>query len=108
MRDALVHAPARMLLPRALTPALHTPIRPCADDGAPLSGRGVRVAVGGSSFDIVGDSLGGLAYPGSWGDAAYDPALVFPQQLGDVTKSVAEAISHEVGGLRGGIGRTWR
>ena len=45
-----------------------------------------------------GSGAGGVAYVGTFGNAYYAPAYVFPAQLGNGNpKYVAEAISHEVG-----------
>jgi hypothetical protein len=139
------------------------------DDGSSLENVGVRVAIGGSSNNVMGDgSYGGIAFgapaggglgpgacagrPGdqecgagrrqaaragaagarpacrtpcclmpsttpnppfpspavySFGWSRYDPAFVFPDNLGASNKAIAEAISHEVrargrgGGVRG-------
>ena len=50
---------------------------------------------------ICGSQCGGAAYLNVFGDAsqhaAYQPAWVFPQLLGHDVKSIAEAVSHEVG-----------
>lgn len=50
---------------------------------------------------ICGNSCGGVAYFGNFDDpnnwAYYQPAWVFPQQLSNGTKNIAEAITHEVG-----------
>ncbi len=49
-----------------------------------------------------GSACGGVAYIGSFNDSGlpanyYQPAWVFPQALGNSSKNIAEAISHEVG-----------
>jgi len=59
---------------------------------------GVRVAIGGSSYDWYGAGAGGVAYMGSFNDSADTPAFVFTAQLGNGDeKYTAEAISHEAG-----------
>lgn len=68
--------------------------------GAPisLSGRGARAAIGGSSWDWLQASAGGIAYVGVFGNDYYGPAFVFSDQLGGGhSKYVWEAISHEIG-----------
>lgn len=65
-----------------------------------LADRGVRAAIGGSSFDWYGSGsgVGGVAYINIFGKPFYGPVFVFPAQLGGGTpKFVWEAISHEVG-----------
>jgi hypothetical protein len=59
---------------------------------------GIRVCVGGSSYDWFGSGAGGLAYLDSF-DASQDvPVFIFPAQLGNGNaKYSAEAVSHEVG-----------
>jgi hypothetical protein len=60
------------------------------------TGHGIRVAIGGSSYDWYGAGAGGVAYVGSFGSSYYGPTFVFPAQLGNGSpKYVAEAISHE-------------
>lgn len=65
---------------------------------------GVRVAIGGSSYDWYGNGAGGVAYVGSFNWNTDTPTYVFPDQLGNgFEKYVAEAASHEAGhtlGLR--------
>lgn len=64
---------------------------------------GVRVAIGGSSQDVLGNgSYGGIAYMDQYeqsvfGMANLSPAFVFPANLSNNTKNIAEAVSHEVG-----------
>ncbi len=58
---------------------------------------GVRVAIGGSSYDWFGAGAGGVAYLNSFNWDSDTPTFVFTQQLGGDEKSTAEAISHEVG-----------
>jgi hypothetical protein len=65
---------------------------------------GVRVVIGGSSMQWLGSAAGGVAYVGTFSSVvsasltANDiPAFVFPQQLGDSARLIAEAASHEVG-----------
>ena len=65
---------------------------------------GIRVCIGGSSYDWYGSGAGGVAYVGSFNNGTDTPCFVFPGNLGNGNeKYVAEAISHEVGhtlGLR--------
>ncbi len=65
---------------------------------------GMRVVIGGSSFDWLGAAYGGIAYIDSFNWSSDTPAFVFPAQLGNgAEKYTAEAISHETGhslGLR--------
>jgi len=58
---------------------------------------GVRALVS-AIGDYFGDP-GGLAYVGVFDNTGdyYKPALVFPENLGNSEKNIAEAISHEVG-----------
>ena len=59
---------------------------------------GVRVAIGGSSYDWFGAGAGGVAYVGSFNWNSDTPTFVFPNQLTNGNeKSTAEAITHEVG-----------
>lgn len=65
---------------------------------------GVRCVVGGSSMQWLGSGAGGVAYVGTFSSTvsasltANDiPAFVFPQQLGNSARLIAEAASHEVG-----------
>ncbi|MCE9518326.1 MAG: hypothetical protein K8R87_01970 [Verrucomicrobia bacterium] len=59
---------------------------------------GVRVCIGGSSFDWYGASAGGVAYINSFDWNTDSPAFVFPSQLGGGNpKFVAEAAAHEAG-----------
>lgn len=72
--------------------------------GAGDSNWGVRVVIGGSSYDWYGNGAGGVAYVGSFNWNTDTPTYVFPDQLGNgYEKYVAEAASHEAGhtlGLR--------
>lgn len=65
---------------------------------------GVRVAIGGSSYDWYGAGAGGVAYLTSFNWNSDTPTYVFTAQLGNGNvKYTAEAVSHEVGhtlGLR--------
>ena len=65
---------------------------------------GVRVVIGGSSYDWYGAGAGGVAYVGSYNWNTDTPTYVFPDQLASgFEKYVAEAASHEAGhtlGLR--------
>lgn len=59
---------------------------------------GVRMVVGGSSYDWLGAGAGGVAYIGSFNWSSDTPAFVFPPQLGNGwPKYVGEAVSHECG-----------
>ena len=59
---------------------------------------GIRVVLGGSSYDWLGASAGGVAYLGSFSWNTDTPTFVFPAQLGNgYPKYMAEAISHECG-----------
>ena len=59
---------------------------------------GVRVVIGGSSYDWYGNGAGGVAYLGSFNWNTDTPTYVFPDQLGNgYEKYVAEAASHEAG-----------
>lgn len=59
---------------------------------------GVRVVIGGSSYDWLGAGAGGVAYLGSYSWNTDTPTYVFPDQLGNGNpKFVAEAASHEAG-----------
>ena len=59
---------------------------------------GIRVVIGGSSYDWYGTGAGGVAYVGSFSWNSDTPAYVFPAQLGSGwPKYVAEAASHEAG-----------
>jgi hypothetical protein len=74
------------------------------NNGSGDSRWGVRVAIGGSSYDWYGAGAGGVAYIGSFNWNTDSPTYVFPDQLGNgFEKYVAEAASHEAGhtlGLR--------
>lgn len=59
---------------------------------------GIRVCIGGSSYDWFADGAGGVTYLDSFGMSTDTPSFVFPKQLGNgYPKYVAEAVSHEVG-----------
>ncbi|WP_430014468.1 Calx-beta domain-containing protein [Microcystis ichthyoblabe FBCC-A1114] len=58
---------------------------------------GVRVAIGGSSFDWLGAGAGGVAYVGSFNWNSDTPTFVFSTQTLSDEKYTADAISHEVG-----------
>ena len=59
---------------------------------------GVRVCIGGSSYDWLGGSAGGIAYLNSFAWNTDTPCFVFPAQLGNGSpKYTAEATSHEAG-----------
>ncbi|MGI8602293.1 MAG: PKD domain-containing protein [Verrucomicrobiales bacterium] len=59
---------------------------------------GIRVCIGGSSYDWLGAGAGGVAYLGSFNWSSDTPCYVFPTQLSNgYPKYVAEAASHEAG-----------
>ena len=65
---------------------------------------GVRCVIGGSSSQWLGSAAGGVAYVGSFGrsvtttSTANDvPAFIFPIELSNNAKYIAEAASHEIG-----------
>jgi len=65
---------------------------------------GVRCVIGGSSMDWLGSPAGGVAYVGTFNSVVSAsltdndiPAFVFPAQLGNNARLIAEAASHEVG-----------
>ncbi|MFN6480292.1 hypothetical protein, partial [Nostoc sp. DedQUE07] len=58
---------------------------------------GVRVAIGGSSYDWYGERVGGIAKRGSFNWNSDTPAFVFVENAFDDEKDTAELISHEVG-----------
>ncbi len=58
---------------------------------------GIRVVVGGSSYDWLGAGAGGIAYLNSYTASNDTPCFVFPKELGNNARYIAEAASHEVG-----------
>ena len=59
---------------------------------------GVRVCIGGSSYDWYGAGAGGVAYLNSFSWNSDTPCFVFTAQLGNgAAKYTAEATSHEAG-----------
>lgn len=65
---------------------------------------GVRCVIGGSSMQWLGSGAGGVAYVGTFNYVVSAsltgndiPAFVFPAQLGNSARLIAEAASHEVG-----------
>ncbi len=59
---------------------------------------GIRVCIGGSSYDWYGAGAGGVAYLNSFTWNSDTPCFVFPAQLGNgAAKYTAEAASHEAG-----------
>ena len=58
---------------------------------------GVRVAIGGSSYDWYGEGVGGVAKRGSFNWNSDTPTFVFAQDAFGDEKDTAELISHEVG-----------
>lgn len=66
-------------------------------DAATLAGPGcIRVCIGGSWQDWLGDSAGGIAYLNSFYWNNDTPCFIFANDLGSA-KNIAEAASHEVG-----------
>lgn len=65
---------------------------------------GVRCVIGGSSSQWLGSAAGGVAYVGSFGKSVSAssvtndvPAFIFPTELSNNAKYIAEAAAHEVG-----------
>lgn len=58
---------------------------------------GVRVAIGGSSYDWYGGGAGGVGFVGSFNWNMDNTVFVFPQQIQNNVKYISEAASHEVG-----------
>ena len=58
---------------------------------------GVRAIIGGSYGDWFGDPAGGVAYLNTFGSSVDQGVFVFSNNLSNGEKSIAEAISHEVG-----------
>ena len=58
---------------------------------------GIRVVVGGSSSTWLGAAAGGIAYLNSYTASNDTPCFVFPAELGNSARYIAEAASHEVG-----------
>lgn len=59
---------------------------------------GVRVCIGGSSYDWYGAGAGGVAYLNSFSWNSDTPCFVFTAQLGNgAVKYTTEAVSHEAG-----------
>lgn len=58
---------------------------------------GIRVCIGGTFKDWLGRSAGGVAYLRSFNFSTDTPVFVFSGTLNGSVKSVAEAVSHEVG-----------
>lgn len=69
-----------------------------AKSGGGDSQWGIRVVIGGSSYDWFGAGAGGVAYVGSFNWSSDTPTFVFEEQLGNgYPKYTAEAASHETG-----------
>ena len=66
------------------------------DPGDFSNGVAVRISIGGDG-DWVGETLGGVAYLSSFTNAIPNTAYVFPENLADSAKNIAEAASHETG-----------
>ena len=69
---------------------------------------GVRCVIGGSSTQWLGSAAGGVAYVGSFGRSVAttttindSPAFVFPVELSNNARYIAEAASHEIGHTMG-------
>lgn len=61
---------------------------------------GIRCVIGGSSGqegDWYINPVGGIAYVGTFDNANDVPCWVFPENIGNSEKNIAEAVSHEVG-----------
>ena len=59
---------------------------------------GQRAVIGGSAYDWLKSSAGGISYVNVFGNAFYGPSFVFEEQLANGSeKYTAEAISHELG-----------
>ncbi|MBL9117841.1 MAG: zinc-dependent metalloprotease [Verrucomicrobiaceae bacterium] len=59
---------------------------------------GIRICVGGSSYDWYGSGAGGVAYLNSFDEPTDTPAFVFEAQLGNGNPHyTAEAVAHEAG-----------
>ncbi|MFH7241963.1 MAG: CARDB domain-containing protein [Spirulina sp.] len=58
---------------------------------------GIRVAIGGSWSDWYSESAGGVAYRNSFNWNTDTPTFIFSKNLYGGDKSIAEAVSHEVG-----------
>jgi hypothetical protein len=81
-----------------VTTQVPTDINDLIKSGSTDTRWGVRVVIGGSSYDWYGKGAGGVAYLNSFNWNADTPAFVFEDQLGNGNdKYTAEAISHEVG-----------
>jgi hypothetical protein len=61
------------------------------------NGKALRVAIGGSSNDWLGNAAGGVSYVGSFTDSVPNVAYVFPKELANTAKYIADAASHEAG-----------
>ena len=74
------------------------------NSGSPDTQWGVRVAIGGSSYDWLNMAAGGIAFMNSFSWTSDTPCFAFQEQLGNGNeKYTAEAVTHEVGhtlGLR--------
>jgi uncharacterized repeat protein (TIGR01451 family) len=59
---------------------------------------GTRALISPISY-LIAPNAGGMAYLSVFDDVGdfYKPALIFPENLGNVAKNIAEAVSHEVG-----------
>lgn len=73
-------------------PSLDALIKTGADDES----YGVVVAIGGQWSDWYGSNCGGIAAVNSFGAASETPCFIFSENLRD-PKTIAEAVSHEVG-----------
>lgn len=59
---------------------------------------GQRAVIGGSSYDWLKASAGGISYVNVFGNPYYGPSFIFEEQLANGNeKYTAEAISHELG-----------
>lgn len=66
--------------------------------GKYLASNGMRVVIGGSSFNLMGSAAGGVAYLNSFGKGStFQPCFAFTKELRMYPKYIWETASHEVG-----------
>ncbi len=74
------------------------PLSDLVKSGSSDSRWGIRVVIGGSSNDWLGQAAGGVAWVGSFNSSSDTPVFAFEAQLNNgAEKHVTEAVSHEVG-----------